>query len=634
MKNFKMPGLDAIILGALFALMLAWGPFYAKFIAPPPPPGRAGASMTNAVSSGSATGMLAGAVSNGVAAASGKPAELRASKPEAEALGTNQTVATPPPVAPAPAVAVSHANPERKVMLTNGVMRLTLTSWGGGIAATELSRYPETRKNASEPVALDFSDEPALTYEGLAGLDAGADYTITVVSNGTTARLEARTADGLRVVRTIALTDRYRVRVEDSFVNGGAATAALPAHALMLGSMRMLKGESVVSGMAYLGIDSLPSTGGDGVRYWSRKGTFSSDLTIADYFDEEPRRGHGCVGKPALTHPLPTSIRQHIARDMDWVAVKNKFFVQILAPHDGTAGVDLIVDRKQSPGESPDDPRTWDAVAVPKRVAAAARFAARSLAPGETYTRSMSYYVGPKELSSLRALGNHQAEIMDFGMFRWLCEGLVWSLKGIYALLPNYGVAVILLTLIVRIIFWPLTHKGTESMKRMQALQPKLAELKEKYKDKPQKLQQETMALYKENKINPLGGCLPMVIQIPVFFALFSVLRSAIEMRFAPFLWVGDLSEPENLLAGMLPFGLSLNILPLFMAATQAWQQHLTPTGGDPAQQKMMMFMPVIMLMFLYNMPAALVLYWTANQVLMIVQLLRQKRMAPSLKPA
>lgn len=629
MKKFKLPGLDAIILGALFALMLAWGPFYAKFIATPPPPVRPGVASTNAVSGG-ATGSLAVAASRSVAAAVQAP-ELRASTPEA---GTNAAAAAPAPVVPAPAITVRHASPEQKVTLSNGVMRLTLTSWGGGIAEAELSRYPVTRKNEHEPVALDFTNAPALTYEGLPGLDAAADYAITVVSNGTAARLEARADGGLRFIRTVTLTERYQVRVEDAFVNGSAAAVAMPAHALMLGSMRMLKGESVVNGMAYLGIDTLPSTGGEGVRFWSRKGTFSSDLTMADYFDEEPRRGHGCVGKPGLTHPLPTSIRQHIGRDMDWVAVKNKFFVQILAPRDGTAGVDLIVDRKQSPGEMPDDPRTWDAAAVPARVAAAACFAPRSLAPGETYKRSMSYYVGPKEISSLRALGNHQANVMDFGMFKVICEGLLWLLTLIYSVLPNYGVAIIILTLLVRIVFWPLTHKGTESMKRMQAIQPKLTELKEKYKDKPQKLQQETMALYKEHKINPLGGCLPMLIQIPVFFALFNVLRSAVEMRFAPFLWVGDLSEPEGLLAGMLPFGLSLNILPLLMAATQAWQQHLTPSGGDPAQQKMMMFMPVIMLMFLYNMPAALVLYWTANQVLMIVQLLRQKRMAPSLKPA
>jgi YidC/Oxa1 family membrane protein insertase len=286
----------------------------------------------------------------------------------------------------------------------------------------------------------------------------------------------------------------------------------------------------------------------------------------------------------------------------------------------------LIARRTPSEREAPSDSQTWDSLAVLSGVAADLRLPERALAPGDTFRQTFSYYVGPKELSSISPLGRHMKEVMDFGTLKWLCEGLVWGLNGLYAVIPNYGIAIILLTLIVRIVFWPLTHKGTESMKRMQALQPQLKALQEKYRDKPQKLQQETMAMYRENKVNPLGGCLPMLIQIPVFFALFNVLRSAIELRFAGFLWVGDLSAPENLFVGLLPFGLALNILPLVMAATQAWQQHLTPMAGDPAQQKMMMFMPIIMLMFLYSMPSALVLYWTANQVLMIIQLLWQKR--------
>jgi len=276
--------------------------------------------------------------------------------------------------------------------------------------------------------------------------------------------------------------------------------------------------------------------------------------------------------------------------------------------------------------ESPADSATWSAAAVPDRVAAAIHFAGRSLTAGETYHRTLSYYVGPKEFSSIAPLGLHKQEIMDFGKLRWLCEGLLWSLNKLYWLIPNYGIAIILLTLIVRIIFWPLTHKGTESMKRMQALQPQIKELQEKYRDKPQKLQQETMALYRENKVNPLGGCLPMLVQIPVFFALFNVLRSAVELRFAPFLWVKDLSAAENLLVGVSP--IPINLLPILMTVTQIWQQKLTPAAGDPAQQKMMMWMmPIMMLMFLYSMPAALVLYWTANQVMMIIQLYWQRRM-------
>jgi YidC/Oxa1 family membrane protein insertase len=162
-------------------------------------------------------------------------------------------------------------------------------------------------------------------------------------------------------------------------------------------------------------------------------------------------------------------------------------------------------------------------------------------------------------------------------------------------------------------------------MKRLQELQPQIKELQAKYKDKPQTLHAETMALYKTHKVNPLGGCLPMLVQIPVFFALFSILRSAVELRFAPFLWVQDLSSAENLFPGLLP--IQINLLPFLMAATQIWQTKLTPATGDPLQQKMMLWMmPIMMLMFLYTMPSGLVLYWTANQTMMIIQLMWQHR--------
>ncbi|MFA7369345.1 MAG: membrane protein insertase YidC, partial [Kiritimatiellales bacterium] len=204
--------------------------------------------------------------------------------------------------------------------------------------------------------------------------------------------------------------------------------------------------------------------------------------------------------------------------------------------------------------------------------------------------------------------------------------GLLWGLKGLEKVVRNYGVAIMLLTVIVRVIFWPITHKGTESMRKMQALQPQLKEIREKFKDNPQRMQQETMQFYKDNKVNPLGGCLPMLIQIPVFIALFVVLRSAVELRFSKFLWVRDLSEPENLFAGMLPFGLPLNILPILMAATMVWQQKMTPSAGDPQQQKMMaIMMPIMMLFFFYTMPSGLVLYWTTSNLIMIVQMLIKK---------
>jgi YidC/Oxa1 family membrane protein insertase len=170
-------------------------------------------------------------------------------------------------------------------------------------------------------------------------------------------------------------------------------------------------------------------------------------------------------------------------------------------------------------------------------------------------------------------------------------------------------------------------------MRKMQALQPQMKEIREKFKDNPQRMQQETMKFYKENKVNPMGGCLPMLVQIPVFIALFVVLRSAIELRFSKFLWISDLSEPENLLAGMIPIVGSLNILPLLMSATMVWQQKLTPAAGDPQQQKMMaIMMPIMMLFFFYTMPSGLVLYWTTSNLIMIVQMLIKKPTAVPVK--
>jgi YidC/Oxa1 family membrane protein insertase len=238
----------------------------------------------------------------------------------------------------------------------------------------------------------------------------------------------------------------------------------------------------------------------------------------------------------------------------------------------------------------------------------------------------MSYFVGPKEHARLKRLGEHQGDVMEFGWFSWMCKPLLMILNKIHAVVRNYGLAIILLTALVRIVFWPVTHKSTESMKKMQKLQPLITEIREKHKGDSQKMNQEVMALYKERKVNPMAGCLPMVIQIPVFIALFTVLRSAVELRYASFLWISDLSEPENLFAGMIPVVGALNILPLFMTATMVWQQRLTPTAGDPQQQKMMMIMPVVMLFIFYSMPSALVLYWSTSQCLAIVQLLVQRR--------
>jgi YidC/Oxa1 family membrane protein insertase len=192
-----------------------------------------------------------------------------------------------------------------------------------------------------------------------------------------------------------------------------------------------------------------------------------------------------------------------------------------------------------------------------------------------------------------------------------------------------YGWAIIAITVIIKLLFWPLTQASTRSMKRLQALQPQMNAIKQKYKDDPVKMNKKTMEFMKENKVSPLGGCLPMLLQIPVFFGFYKMIQSAIELRGAHFLWVSDLSKPDTLFTipgTTFPF----NLLPLIMGVTMLWQARLTPPspGMDPMQAKMMRYMPLMFLVFLYNFSAGLALYWTVQNLLTIAQT-KLTRMAP-----
>src|SRR5262249_50882200 len=196
----------------------------------------------------------------------------------------------------------------------------------------------------------------------------------------------------------------------------------------------------------------------------------------------------------------------------------------------------------------------------------------------------------------------------------------------------SYGWAIVAITTLIKLIFWPLTQASTRSMKRMQALQPEIKKLQEKYKDDPQKLSQKQLEFWRKNKVNPMGGCLPMLLQIPVFFGFLTMIRSAIELRGAPWLWVADLSKPDTLFMipglGFIPFigvsgqGLPFNLLPLLMGATMLWQARMTPPspGMDPTQQAIMKYLPLMFLVGLYNFSAGMTLYWTVNNLWTICQ--------------
>jgi YidC/Oxa1 family membrane protein insertase len=240
----------------------------------------------------------------------------------------------------------------------------------------------------------------------------------------------------------------------------------------------------------------------------------------------------------------------------------------------------------------------------------------------EKGTASAKLYFGPKQTDVLRSLNVHAEKIIDFGWFDIIAKPLIVGMTYSNKLTHNYGIDIILLTILIKIIFYPLTVKSSKSMKNMQKLQPQVAKLKEKYKDDKQRLNQEMMDLYKKQGVNPMGGCLPMIIQIPVFFALYKALSSAIELRHAPFMfWINDLSAPEDLFSfAILGYTLPIRILPLIMGVTQVIQQKMTPTSVDPMQEKMMLFMPIFFTFLFWGFPAGLVLYWLVNNVISIGQ--------------
>jgi YidC/Oxa1 family membrane protein insertase len=238
-------------------------------------------------------------------------------------------------------------------------------------------------------------------------------------------------------------------------------------------------------------------------------------------------------------------------------------------------------------------------------------FPAVSLKPGEAKSYTCTLYLGPKELNILAKQGSKLEKCIDFGWFDIVAKPLLIALDFFYRFCGNYGIAIILITVIIKILFWPLTHKSYQSMKDMQKLQPEMAKLKEKYKDKKEDLNREVMALYKKYNVNPLGGCLPILLQIPVFIALYNVLQNSIELRHANFIsfWINDLSALDP-----------TYISPILMGASMFYQQKMTPTSADPAQAKMMLLMPVIFTFMFLSFPSGLVLYWLVNNVLSIAQ--------------
>ena len=245
-----------------------------------------------------------------------------------------------------------------------------------------------------------------------------------------------------------------------------------------------------------------------------------------------------------------------------------------------------------------------------------------TLQPGTEKEYKYRLFYGPKKLDMLKTIGSNLDRSVDFGWFDVIAKPTLWLLNLFYDYCRNYGIAIILVTILFKAAFWPISQKGMKSMKNMQKLQPKMVKIREKYKSDPTRMNQEVMNLYKTYKVNPLGGCLPMVLQIPVFFALYKVLLQSIELRHAPFmLWITDLSAPDRLWLGFdIPYLGGLPVLTLLMGASMFFQQKLSPTTADPTQAKIMQFLPIIFTFMFLNFASGLVLYWFVNNLLSILQ--------------
>ncbi len=308
---------------------------------------------------------------------------------------------------------------------------------------------------------------------------------------------------------------------------------------------------------------------------------------------------------------------QERAGNIAWTAMKNRYFAGILTPLQPVRSATIFA-------------------LSGKKIKTTLTSMQTEIGPGQTIRQQYVFYAGPQNEQDLKALGYGMDRIIDYGFFGAVSKVLLKILRFFYGIAHNWGIAIILLTIVINILLFPLTMKSFSSMHQMKTIQPHIQQLKDLHKDNPQKLNKETMELYKKYNVNPLGGCLPMILQMPIFISLYQGLMKSVELKGAHFLWIKDLSRPDAVhLPFTLPFlGNTINVLPLLMVGVMALQQRITqaatPATGDQAsQQKMMMIMfPLLFGFLFYKMPSGLVLYWLTNTILMTTdQTLMHKRM-------
>jgi YidC/Oxa1 family membrane protein insertase len=463
----------------------------------------------------------------------------------------------------------------RTVIVDTDLYTASLSEDGGSIQSFVLKDYKETsdadspgmqmvKVDGKEGFPLEFSwgsVAPAATFYDAAGSEVafqGNTGTLTMTGRG----------NGLEIERNYTFSkDNYLMDLSVKVKNVSAG---------------------VLQGAAALYQSNLPfSATGPGSRLLFIGPAYYMDDSLTEVDSDDYEKGPSTV-----------------TGQMDWAAYEGTYFICSFLPQNGSA-TSMTMSSFGEEGIKMQMNSTLD-----------------TLQPGEVKVYNYKLFFGPKKLDILKSVGTNLDKAVNFGWFDVIAQPTLFMLNFFYGIFKNYGIAIILVTVLFKAIFWPITQKGLKSMKNMQKLQPKMAKLKEKYKGDPAKMNQEVMNLYKTYKVNPLGGCLPMVLQIPVFFALYKVLLMCIELRHAPFMfWISDLSSPDRLPIGFdIPYVGGIPVLTLLMGGSMFLQQKMTPTTADPTQAKIMMFLPVLFTFMFINFASGLVLYWFVNNLLAIFQ--------------
>lgn len=514
-------------------------------------------------------------------------------QPAAASASPTATAAPAASTTPSPAATLPSPTPPREVMtaraesLSTSAAEFVFNNDAGGIEQVVLLMHQgENQQSVSlnrdrgMPIgALGFNPG-----EVFGGFEMHADRTKGEVLFSKTA------ADGLEITKRFVLpaaSDKnrlYTVSLEVAFHNPGTAPLQVPPFFLGTG------------GSAPIHQTDLPMyTCFD----WSSGGKMTT--IDVNWFSPSsvpllgiPIRGE----RPLYLESKP---------DIKWAAVASQYFCTIVTSKDAASSVWAKHFDTKKQNNTP-----------VFGIQGALGLTGFAVEPGATVTKNFEIYAGPKELSQLRKLGGGQDAVLNFGMFGFISEILLWAMNSLHGVLGSYAASIIVLTLIIKSGLWPIQNKATREMRKMSSLSPLMTSLREKYKDDPQKMNEETMKLYREYGINPLSGCFPMLIQIPIFFGFYAMLGSAIELRNSSFFWIHDLSQPDTI--GHV-LGFPINLLPIIMSGTMIWQMIITPKSGDATQQRMLYFMPVIFLTFCYNYASGLALYWTTQNIFSIVQL-------------